>query len=108
MKSIIKELYQNSRFIKTSETIKLIFGSYSEDWSIRYEVASDINTPPYILDKLSGDKDRDIRAVITQNPNSSISTLEKLNGDEDSSVRLWAAQNPAYIKYKKEKKSKLK
>ena len=54
MKSILKSLYQYSRNEKIK---KLIFVAFNKDWSIRINVAQNINTPEYILEKLSNDED---------------------------------------------------
>ena len=75
MKPILKQIYQNSRFYD-SETIKLIFDSFSENINVRRGVAL--------------------------NPSTPISALEFLSKDKDETVRYRVAQNPSYIKYKQE------
>ena len=75
MKSICKEIYQNSRF-KNSEIIKLIFNSFS--------------------------KDLGIRCLVALNPSAPTSTLDYLSKDENYSVRIGVALNPTYKKYKEE------
>ena len=55
MKSILKQAYQNSRF-NNSEIYKLIFNSFSENEYVRAEVVDNVNTPDFIIKKLSVDQ----------------------------------------------------
>lgn len=99
MKSILKELYKNSRFTKI---IKLIFDSFSEGSYIRYEIANDIKCPVSILLRLSKDSDFSVRQRTAWNRNTPIEALLELSKDYDYQTRVWATKNPTYIKYKKE------
>lgn len=101
MKPICKEIYKNSRF-NNQEIIELIFYSFSKDIGIRVNITYNPLTPPYILDKLSNDKDATVRFCVAQNCRAFISTLEKLSKDRDNWVYSCAINNPTYIKYKKE------
>ena len=75
MKSIIKEIYQNSKF-KNSGTIKLILDSFSKDDTIRYWVARNLNTPVFILEKLSKDKDWRVRIGVSYHYNPKTPTAK--------------------------------
>lgn len=60
MRAACKRIYQYSKF-NTLEIIKLIFDSYSENEYVRAEVVDNVNTPDFILEKLSKDRNRVIR-----------------------------------------------
>ena len=101
MKLILKQIYQNSRFYD-SETIKLIFDSFSKNEDVRYYVAYNPNTPSFTLGFLSKDISDSVRFGVTWNPSTPSSALELLSKDENETVRRGVAQNPTYIKYKEE------
>lgn len=66
MRAAMKEIYKSSRF-NSLEILKLIFDSYSENEYVRAEVVDNVNTPDFILEKLSKDKNRVIRYYANKN-----------------------------------------
>lgn len=105
MKSIIKELYKNSK-LNSLEIIKLVFDGFNKNKGILSRVAINSLTPVFILEKLSEDEELTVRYWISQNTNTSISTLEKLSNDKECMVRYTVAQNPNTPLYLLEKLSK--
>ena len=101
MKPILKQIYQNSRF-NNSETIKLIFDSFSKNEDVRYYVAWNPSTSISTLEFLSKDESKYVRRGVALNLSSSIFTLDYLSKDKSEDVRYWVARNPSYIKYKQQ------
>ena len=60
----------------------------------RINVASDPNTRPDTLRKLSDDSRYEIRAEVGFNPNTPTDILTKLAEDDSEDVRVCVAQNP--------------
>ena len=58
-----------------------------------FYLASDKKTAPETLDKLSGDKDRNVRLRVAENTSTPVLILEKLSGDENENVREAVHQN---------------
>jgi 3-methyladenine DNA glycosylase AlkD len=54
----------------------------SRGYSVRGEVARNLNCSLRILEKLAGDKHSYVRAGVAENPNSSLQILEKLASDK--------------------------
>ena len=57
-------------------------------------MASNPNTPDYILEKLSDDEYWVVRNAVANNPNTPDYILEKLSNDSDTEIRLSVAKNP--------------
>ena len=51
-----------------------------------FDLASDPNTPPEVLDELAYHEEWQIRFDVAQNPRAPVSALEKLENDEDNCI----------------------
>ena len=92
MKSILKQIYQNSKF-DNSEVMQLIIDSFDENVIIRWSIARKSKTPISVLKKLSEDEDWHIREGVALNTKTPASILEKLSEDESEDVRRGVAKN---------------
>ena len=61
--------------------------SLDESEEVRCEVASNLNTPRYILERLSTDESPEVRSGIATNPNTHFMTLNNLASDDHHFVR---------------------
>ena len=98
MKSILKQIYQNSKF-DNSEVMQLIIDSFDENAIIRWSIARKSKTPISVLKKLSEDEDWHIRYDVAYNLKTPSHILEKLSEDKcvviyrDSIKRLLINEN---------------
>ena len=85
----------NGRKIQmTDEQKKLHQKALSDEVKDRKEVAIELNTHAYTLDKLSNDESKEVRHWVAYHKNTSPKTLHKLSNDEDVNVRGGVAVNP--------------
>ncbi len=103
MKSILKSLYQHS----SNEGIKkLIFDAFNISDHVRYFIAGNPNTPIYILEFLSNDKEWLVRIRVAENQSAPIHVLDKLSEDKNTNVRISVVNNPRTPDYVLDKLSK--
>ena len=67
--------------------------SKEKEWVLRYRVAWNLNAPTHVLEALSKDTDRDVRSNVANNLNTPPRVLETLSNDEDWEVRASVAWN---------------
>ena len=73
------------------ETLRKL--SINKDWVVRSEVAFNPNTPVEVLSKLVDDPSEDVRVCVAQNPNTPEEALRKLSTDKDWLTRQEALKN---------------
>jgi len=66
----------------------------STKWGIHASLASNVNAPAALLDKLSRDMNWTTRQNVAQNLNTTTATLERLSRDRDEEVRLAVVRHP--------------
>ena len=70
----------------------IAFGSRLDTRGVRYGLSGNRNTPPELLDRLSGSPESYNRARVAGNPSTPTATLKKLAWDDDYRVRDVAAR----------------
>ena len=64
-----------------------------------FDLATNPNTSPEILERLANDEDYCVRCFVAFNRNTPPETLERMANDEDSCVRYWVTFNPNTPQY---------
>ncbi len=82
-----------NEFPKKIQERYLEYFSVSDCLMVRELVANHSNTPPHILEKLSGDEDWWVRDNVAKHPNTPVHTLEKLSDDFVKVIRNNAKEN---------------
>ena len=72
--------------------IQIALGSLTDD--MKYELATNFNTPTEVLTQLSTDKSWYVRWRVADNPNTPKEVLKILSKDKDSIVRYRVVNNP--------------
>ena len=89
-------LQEKLRFAETTDCVEALKNlSQDEDFIIRSYVASNINTPSWILDQMSeNDKEENLESIryyVSSNSNTSAETLAKLSADSYWTMRSHVA-----------------
>lgn len=87
---IIGDLTKSKRTLKKVLTIL----STDKDWTVRYWVALNPNTPKDVLKELSTDEDCVVRSSVARNFTTPIEVLKELSKDEHFYVRCRLFENP--------------
>lgn len=91
-----KYLRYNLAIDRTTSPYVLSLLSKDGDAAVRWRVANNRSTLPSTLNMLAGDKDELVRHYVAVNPLTPVDTLERLRADEYITVRLAVDNNPIW------------
>lgn len=94
---VVSENYERDLYIavdKNASEEDLLMASRNENADIRHIVATNPNTPGWLLDELAKDEDTNVLSGVVSNPNTEDRALELLSESESEYIRAQVALHP--------------